>query len=310
MQVDLGFLAQGSRLTLASALVLLAACSGEQAASDAESAAQSVETAAVSETPPMPVMPAAPQDHVPSFAGWWQHNVSHISDPEYGRGPLSHYPGMRHLYGQERGQGLPGTDLWIGNYEDPLLQPWAAEQVRAHGENEQAMGQSDFQLLQLCMLVGTPHILLLRDPVEILQEEDQVTFFYHRDQQVRRVFLNQPHPENLTPSPYGHSVGWYEGDAFLIDTVAMTNVGPIDYYGTPHTDQIHVVERYQVIEDGAALRVDVWVEDPGTFTEIWWGYQRYNRSQRDVFEEIRCSDNPRDTEGGEYPIPTDLAADF
>jgi len=252
----------------------------------------------------------AAQTSVPDLSGWWQHNVSHLEDPEEGEGPVSHYPGMRHLYGADRGQGLPGTDLWVGNYEDPLLQPWAAETVKARGDKEQEMGQSDWQLLQLCMLVGTPHILLLRDPVEILQAPDQVTFFYHRDQQVRHVYMNAQHPEHIEPSPYGHSIGWYEDDALVVDTVGQTVVGPIDYYGTPHTEQIHVVERYRMIEDGAALETRVTVDDPGTFTAPWTGVQRYDRSRRTEWEEIRCAENPKDIDGGEYPIPTDETPDF
>ncbi|MEY4880562.1 MAG: hypothetical protein RJB62_2031 [Pseudomonadota bacterium] len=309
MPVDATFKAlHASRIVWLSTMALLAGCT-QEAAETTEAAPLSV-TEAATDMSFMPVMPATPQDHVPSLAGWWQHNVSHLADPETGEGPVSHLPGMQHLYGQDRGQGLPGTDLWIGNYNDPLLQPWAADLIRARGEKEQSMGQSDWQLLQLCMLVGTPHILLLRDPVEFLQEDDMVTIFYHRDQQVRRVSMNAQHPENVVPSPYGHSVGWYEGESLVIDTVGMTNVGPIDYYGTPHTDALHVVERYTVIEDGAALHAEVFVEDAGTFTAPWMGTQRYDRSRREQYEEIRCADNPRDTEGGEYPIPTDLTADF
>ena len=288
-------------LSTAICAVALASCS--QQTSQNNDAAMPSEQAAVNAAEQAPRA-------IPSFAGRWSHNVSHLADPEEGEGPVSHIPGMRHLYGQERGRGLPGTDLWIGNHEDPVLQPWAAERVKARGDKEQEMGQSDWQMLQLCMLVGTPHVLLLRDPVEFLQEPGMITIVYHRDQQTRRIYLDEEHREAIAPSPYGHSVGWYEGGELVIDTLGMSVEGPIDYYGTPHTEQLHVIERYRVIEDGAALHVDVWVEDPGSFTSPWSASQRYDRSLRTQYEEIRCAENPKDIEGGEYPIPRDDTPDF
>lgn len=279
----------------------LISCSQESAQNATSQPAEEASVAPEAATPP---------EDVPSLAGWWQHNVSHLSDPEEGEGPVSHYPGMRHLYGAERGQGIEGTSLWVGDYNDPVLQPWAAEVVKEHGDKEIELGHSDWQMLQLCKLVGTPHILLLRDPVEFLQEPNEVTIVYQRDQQVRHVYLNEQHPDNLKPTPYGHSIGWYDGDALVVDTVGMSVEGPIDYYGTPHTEQLHVVERYHVIENGAALRADVWVDDPGTFTTPWRAYQRYDRSRRQSYEEIRCAENPKDVDGSEYPIPRDDTPDF
>jgi hypothetical protein len=287
-------------LTAGICAVGLLACSEEMA--EQENAGPAVDVGAAGE--------AGSKAEVPSLAGWWQHNVSHLSDPEEGDGPVSYFPGMRHLYGNERGRGIAGSELWVGDYNDPVLQPWATEIVKAHGDKEQEMGRSGWQMLQLCMLVGTPHILLLRDPVEFLQEPDQVTILYHRDQQVRHVYLNEHHPEHIEPTPYGHSVGWYEGDTLVVDTVGMSVEGPIDYYGTPHTEQLHVIERYHVVEDGTVLRVDVWAEDPGVFTTSWSGYQRYDRSRREDYEEIRCAENPKDVDGGEYPVPRDNTPDF
>ena len=71
---------------------------------------------------------------------------------------------------------------------------------------------------------------------------------------MRRVRLNAPHPENLTPSWQGHSVGWYEGDTLVVDTVGI-KVAPfstVDAFGTPHSKALHVVQRYRLI-DGEAL---------------------------------------------------------
>src|SRR6516225_11826708 len=85
----------------------------------------------------------------------------------------------------------------------------------------------------------------------MFQHRDRITILYHFfDQQVRRVRLNQPHPAQVTPSWYGDSVGHYEGDVLVIDTVGIKG-GPfamVDMYGTPHSSALHVVERYRLVD--------------------------------------------------------------
>lgn len=255
---------------------------------------------------------AAPKsaETIPDFAGYWRHNVSHFSQPESGPGPVTNFPGKPFLYRQDRARGLTGLNVWVGDYTNPILKPWAAELVKIHGDEGLARGEALPELLQYCLQVGVPHILLLRDPVALLQEPNMVTIIYQRDQQVRHVYLNEEHPKHWKPTPYGHSVGWYEGDTLVVDTVGMTNVGPIDYYGTPHTDALHVIEHYRIVDGGNALEVHFTVDDPGAFTMPWTGVQRYERVPHPNFEEFRCSENPRDVLGGEDPIPMDYTPDF
>jgi len=90
--------------------------------------------------------------------------------------------------------------------------------------------------------------------IQILQQPDKVAILYTYDHQIRHVRLNQSHPAHVTPTWYGDSVGHYEGDTLVIDTVGI-KVGPfatVDWYGTPHTEALHVVERYRFIDDEAA----------------------------------------------------------
>lgn len=258
---------------------------------------------------PVVAAPAAAPAHVPDFSGLWSQNTSNFISPKRGPGPVTHFPGMAFLYRQDRARGLKGLNVWVGDYTNPILKPWAAAAVKAHGDKGMETGEPLPELLQYCLLVGVPHILLLRDPVQFLQQTDQVTILYQRDQQVRHVYLNKKHPAHITPSAYGNSVGWYDGDTLVVDTVGMTNVGPIDYYGTPHTDQLHVIERYRVVDGGKTLEVRFTVDDQGAFTEKWTGIQRYKRVHQDGLQEYRCAENPKDFHG-EYAIPMDHTPDF
>jgi hypothetical protein len=86
--------------------------------------------------------------------------------------------------------------------------------------------------------------------VQLLQRPDSITMLYDEDHEVRRVRMNQPHPAQVTPSWYGDSVGHYESDTLVIDTVGF-KIGPfsaVDQYATPFTQALHVVERYRLID--------------------------------------------------------------
>src|SRR6202049_82337 len=93
----------------------------------------------------------------------------------------------------------------------------------------------------------------------MIQKRDSITFLYSFDHEVRHVRLNQSHPAQVTPSWYGDSVGHYEGDTLVIDTVGIKSDRPfamIDMYGTPHTQALHVVERYRLLDYEAAKEAE------------------------------------------------------
>jgi hypothetical protein len=86
--------------------------------------------------------------------------------------------------------------------------------------------------------------------MQILQQLDKVTILYPFHHQFRHVRLNESHRTPVTPSWYGDSVGHYEGDALVVDTVGI-KIGPysmIDWYRTPYTGALHIVERYRLLD--------------------------------------------------------------
>jgi hypothetical protein len=156
--------------------------------------------------------------------------------------------------------------------------------------------------------------------MEMLQLPDQVVMLFTEDHEVRHVRLNQPHPEYVTPSWYGDSVGHYEGDTLVIDTVGIKADRPfamVDLFGTPYTDKLHVVERYRLLDYEAAkgdleraakenwrpggpvnpdykdkyLQVHFTIEDEGAFTTPWTATIIYLRDRLE-WPEIACAENP------------------
>jgi hypothetical protein len=106
-----------------------------------------------------------------------------------------------------------------------------------------------------------PHPLyFIQTPAEV------ILYIGHR---VRHVYMDVSHSKHLSPSWYGESVGRYEGDTLLVDTIGQNDKTFVDGYRTPHTTQIHVIERFRVINGGKGLDTTIAVTDPGTFHRPW-----------------------------------------
>jgi hypothetical protein len=248
---------------------------------------------------------AAAEEGAPDFSGIWQraNESRYFPVPGDAEGkPLEQLPNKN-----------PG--IIAGDYNNPILQPWAREAVKANAEKEQKE-QYVPTAHGTCWPSGVPEVLNLREPVELLQSKDRIVIIYQRDHQVRWIWLNQKHSAKPEPSWYGESVGHYEGDTLVVDTIGQ-NTAPIsvvDPYGTPHTDKIHVVERYRVIKDarGKGLEVVFRVEDSGAFTTPWKGMVVYRLSNSKAgFEEVVCAENNRTFDGTSFgDIPEQKTPDF
>jgi hypothetical protein len=246
----------------------------------------------------------APQ--VPDFSGTWQRSDAPLMQflaPPSGQGPLREHPVQKR---DPAGDNKP----FIGDPNDPLLKPWAAAIIKDKAYRQLVDQEELLPAHSLCWPSGVPGSLRLREPVQFLQEPNQITFIYQRDHQVRRIYLNEKHPENLKPSWYGHSVGRYEGDTLVVDTIGLNDRTTVDWFGTPHTDAIHVVERYRMVDGGRRMEVTFTVTDPNTFTQPWTAVVNYRRGNAQI-EEIVCAENNKNASTNEdYPVPMATKLDF
>jgi hypothetical protein len=166
-----------------------------------------------------------------------------------------------------------------------------------------------------CWPGGVPGQLLFpAEPVFFLQTPKEVWIIWQRDHHVRRVFLNRAHSKNLEPSWYGESVGHYEdGDTLVVDTIGLAAkpFSYVDNYRTPHTDKLHVVERWKLSKDRKAIDVSFTADDPGTFNHPWGGRVHYRKVNRGPLLESVCAENNADYFGlKQYPMPQAKAPDF
>jgi hypothetical protein len=198
----------------------------------------------------------------------------------------------------------------IGNDTAPILLPWAKEQMKKAREAIVA-GGVPYDPADRCWPAGVPAVITFAvEPVYFHASGSEVLMVYQRGQVVRHVYMNQPHSPNLKPSWYGESVGWYEGDTLVIDTIGFANKSFVDVFSTPHTEQLHVVERYRLIDNGTVLQAIMIVEDPGTFTRPWAAMKLHRQVSAPVEESLCQVNNDDRFNQGLRPVPTAQEPDF
>jgi hypothetical protein len=82
---------------------------------------------------------------------------------------------------------------------------------------------------------------------------------------VRRIYLDVPHPESPKPSWNGESVGHYEGNTLVVDTIGLNDKTSVDNFCTPHSEKLHVIERYRLADGGKFLDTEILKDDPEVF---------------------------------------------
>ncbi|HEY6256522.1 MAG TPA: hypothetical protein VIY51_12090 [Xanthobacteraceae bacterium] len=196
----------------------------------------------------------------------------------------------------------------IADLSNPNLRPWVKERMKKDND-EVLAGKIAFTARSSCQPAGVPGFMAYGgpNPLYFIQTPKQVWMIYSGDQQVRRVYLDVPHSANPRPSWYGESVGHYEGDTFVIDTIGQNDKTFVDPYRTPHTDKLHTVERWKMLDGGEAMEVSFTVEDADAFFEPWSGMRRYRRVQQELAEEV-CAENNQSL--FDYHIPVASKADF
>jgi len=275
---------------------------------------------------------------VPDLSGRWSREHIGFDPPLSGTGPIVNRSRLR------SGQSNPRQ--LVGDYTNPVLKPQASEIVRQRAETGLTTVPAPSPSNQ-CLPMPPPFILQW-EQIQVVQQGGQITILYADDHQVRHIRMNQMHPARLIPSWHGDSIGWFERDTLVVDTIGI-KVGAnsmMDWFGTPYSEALHVIERYRLIDyeaarqaiqrgekenlhldpnsglgygvavdpnyKGKALQVQFTVEDDGTLTMPWSATVTYQRPLGDWME-IVCAENTRRTGAKgdtETSVPTASKPDF
>ena len=163
----------------------------------------------------------------------------------------------------------------------PLMQPWVKAKFDAKG----APTDPD-PFLEACDPLGVPRVLLTNTPVKIVQTPAETVLLYERNHDFREVYTDgREHPKDLDSSWWGHSIGRWDGAAFVVDTVGFNDKTWVDWSGLPHTESLHVIERYQRM-DHDTMRLDITVDDPKAYTQSFTAKRTFKLKPWDVGEDI------------------------
>jgi hypothetical protein len=281
-------------------------------------------------------LPAMAQGTPPNFApdagiGWYAYNRLFLP-PASGAGPVLQDPTRPYVSNDEfRVTGKQPTER-VADLNSPILLPWAKDVVRKRNELVLS-GKLVPSPTASCWPKGVTAFLLspMTQPMYFVQGPKDVVMILTSFSDVRHIHMADKHSADVKTSWYGESIGRYEGDALVVDTIGLDDRTLVDGFGTPHTKQLHVIERFHLIEGGNVLEANVHVEDPGAFTMPWDAIQRFRQYEAAVrrvpierltqlasepegpLREHICAENPNSFVFGgvpALPLPQAVVPDF
>jgi hypothetical protein len=218
----------------------------------------------------------------------------YLNQPPAPTGPVPRLAGgTPDLSGAWLGGGSSDADMTraVKPGDKLIMLPWAEEVVK----NRQSRDDPEANCLPTGIPRGSPY------PWRILQTPTHYFILYEGNiHSYRQIFMNGKHPEDPNPTWYGHSIGHWDGDTLVIDTVGFNDRFWFDYKGHPHTEKLHTIERYTPVDAGH-MRIEVTIDDPGAYAQPFTTVGRATLMPGAELMEYICQENNQDVEKLEGP---------
>jgi hypothetical protein len=254
---------------------------------------------------------------IPNFSSidrpWIAIEAQEYLPPASGIGPVTYDHAHPIMVTAPNNAGTPVTaPLRIADLGNPNLKPWVVDALRK--SNDEALaGKLRWTSRANCMPAGVPQFLLYAGGAEsmyMIQTPKEILMIHQANNETRRIYMGVPHSAHPQPSWYGESVGHFEGDELVVDTIGFNDRTFVDdRYSVPHTTQLHVIERFKLTDQGR-MQVAFTVDDPGAFNAPWSAMVRYQqaRAPATLFEEP-CAEN-NNVNMADIHSPVATKADF
>jgi hypothetical protein len=171
----------------------------------------------------------------------------------------------------------PATAMqyWIYklNLEEPPMSPWGLTKFKeaksSFGAHEYPIEETNDPVLRKCDPPGVPRVYMHPFPFQFIQTPGEIVMLFEVDSLRREIYTDgKPRDAGLVPLWMGSSIGTWEGDTLVVDTINFNDKTWIDRVGHPHSDQLHVVERFRR-PDHDHLIDDITIDDPKAYTKPW-----------------------------------------
>ena len=205
------------------------------------------------------------------------------------------------LSGVWTAKNTPGARYrgWGFMAEEPPMTPWALEKFkltkpsfgpRSFKDSNDPVNPTTVNATG-CFPPGVPRIYLQPFPMEIIQQANRVLIIYEFDHLIRQVWMDgRAHLKDLPGTWMGDSIGKWEGDTLVVDTIGFNDKTWLDRAGHPHSEDLHVVERLKKT-DAKTLQIDILMDDPMAYTKPWGGQLDYTLRSDWNISELICVDN-------------------
>jgi len=212
-------------------------------------------------------------------------------------GPAPHFAdGTPDLSGAWMGGGSNSGDISKGlkPRETLSMQPWAEKVFKGR----LAKDDPEANCLPFGIPRGAPY------PWRLVQTPTHYFILYEGNiHSFRQIFMDgRKHPDDPDPTWYGHSIGHWEGETLVIDTVGFNDKFWFDNLGHPHTEKLHTIERYTRTDLGN-IRIEVTIDDPKTFTKTWTNTRTFTLRPDWEIMEYSCEENNKDLYEGHIKAP-------
>ncbi len=175
------------------------------------------------------------------------------------------------------------------------IQPWAdALNKKALGDQ---IAYNSVDLESRCLPNGGTDVMYIPYTYFFVQTQDKIVILQEYNHQARIIYMNAAHPAKLTPTFDGHSVGHWEGNTLVVDTIGFDDQAPLMTSAAhgrgniPRSKLLHTVERFYLSGSNKTLHDDMWIDDPKVFTRPWTSLVTYAwRPDLRPFEDI-CAEN-------------------
>jgi hypothetical protein len=187
--------------------------------------------------------------------------------------------------------------------EEPPMTAWAEEKFKA---NKPSFGPNPHEdsndSAYACLPNGVPRVYAaVQASMQIVDLPGRVLMFFGRS--VRQIYTDgRQHPSGLPPLWMGHSIGKWDGDTFVVDTIGISDINWLDRMGHPHSDKLHLIERFRRVDDKTML-LNLTIDDPIAYTKTWDATPRTFRLRANARNgEAICEDMFENEAFGLHPV--------
>lgn len=176
--------------------------------------------------------------------------------------------------------------------EDPPFQLWAEKKFQdLQSEKLHQDPDNGPDPTERCIPPGIPREMLQPFPFEILYTSNRVVMIFEYQSLIRQIYTDgRKHPDDLEPTYMGNSVGRFEGDTLVVDTVGFNDKTWLDPMGLPHSDALHVTERLRRV-DHDTLVDEYTIDDPKAYTKPWKAQRLFKLKPDWQIKEYVCTEN-------------------